>query len=218
MNDEYHTRITFKALGQHFSPRALGTILAASLKQDEWRGQIGHPEFHFDDSAFEQGRKYLDLQRALIWRVLSSQQPALHLDQAWIAFGRLVHAAQDFYAHSNYVRLWIGKAGDGPWPAPEDIEPLDPSILNHSGLRSGRGTLLEMATFVLPWLKPVALPLLPPDSHAHMNLDNPTRGPLFPYAVEAACKRTEYELGQVSSRLTPAALAAFTDQPTAPVQ
>jgi len=43
--------------------------------------------------------------------------------------------------------------------------------------------------------------ILPEDSHGHMNLDHPERGPLFTFAVEAAVKRTIHEFETISYRI-----------------
>jgi len=42
---------------------------------------------------------------------------------------------------------------------------------------------------------------MPADSHARMNLDHPGRGPLFPYAMEAAVARTVIEYDRVLAAL-----------------
>ena len=44
--------------------------------------------------------------------------------QAWQAFGRLTHTAQDFYAHSNYVALWRER---NPAAPPDQIDALLPA-------------------------------------------------------------------------------------------
>lgn len=112
------------------------------------------------------------------------------------AFGRLTHAAQDFYAHSNYVLRWLGRFPEGHWPPPNEIDPLDGDLLMGPELRSGKIYWpLEPFSWI-PWIGRFILPLLPRDSHAWMNLDKPDRGPAFPYAIAAALKRTrlEYDL------------------------
>jgi len=184
-----HTDITRRALGQTFSPHALDVVIAANLGQDALSGQLGHDEFHFDNNAFDKSRAYIKEQRALI-------RPALErgdVDAARRAFGRLTHTAQDFYAHTNYVDLWIACQPDGMTPAPAEIDPLDDDLLYSTTLRSGKLYYpLEALSFV-PVLRKLMLPLLPRDSHAWMNLDSAERGPMFEYAFNAAVKRTRYE-------------------------
>lgn len=186
----YHRALTIQALGYFFSPSALETIVAANLGQDHLlRGQIGHPEYHFDQNAFAESWAYLESNRLLVHPaleagdVLSAQQ----------ALGRLTHAGQDLYSHSNYILLWLGRFQEGNWPPPEAIDPFDQSLLQGPELRSGKIYWpLEPFSWI-PFLRKVLVPLIPRDSHAWMNLDAPERGPLFPYAVAAAVKRTRYE-------------------------
>jgi hypothetical protein len=66
---------------------------------------------------------------------------------------------------------------------------------------------LEYFSF-LPLLAPLVIPLLPRDSHAWMNKDDPSR-PDFDYAYAAAVKRTENELEQIRRALTPQQFAVF---------
>lgn len=198
----YHRQITLQALQPHFNQTALQAILRGNLGQDAWHGQIGHPEFHFDDNCFSGGQAYIAQQRELIQQALNNGQA----EPAWLAFGRLTHAAQDFYAHSNYVRLWAGRflpqalelnADLAPLanqlPPVETIEPLDSSLLQDPRLTSGRIYYPWEILAYLPGLKKLALRLLPPDSHTWMNLDAPEQGPLFAYACQAAVKRTTLE-------------------------
>ncbi|MCC6188678.1 MAG: hypothetical protein IT318_06560 [Anaerolineales bacterium] len=98
----------------------------------------------------------------------------------------------------------------------EAIDGLDPALLCHPELRSGRVYLpWDCAAFV-PLLRPLAKRLAPRDGQAWMNLDAPDSGPLFPYSLEAATQRTGAEfdrtlaaIGQASGR---AAVRAFLDQ------
>ena len=178
-----------------------------NLGQDKLRGQIGHPEFHFDDSAFSAGQAYLEKQRQVILRALAD--PA-GLPHAWAAFGRLTHAAQDFYAHSNYLALWLKNYPEDLWPAPDAVQPMAPEILGDPHLRSGKVYALEILSYIRP-LAPLVRKWLPRDAHVWMNLDHPGRGPLFPYALAAAQKRTLIELEAITGLLTPAAKARFLD-------
>lgn len=201
-----HAEITRRALGRTFGPAALETVIAANLGQDALRGQLGHDEFHFDNNAFDKSRAYIKEQRALI-------RPALErgdVDSARQAFGRLTHTAQDFYAHSNYVDLWISCQPDGMTPAPAEIDALDVDLLYSTTLRSGKIYYpLEVLSFV-PGLKKLVLPLLPRDSHAWMNLDSAERGPMFEYAFNAAVKRTQYEFDTTARGFSVELSAKFT--------
>jgi hypothetical protein len=197
MLTRYHEEITHQALSGHFEPLALQAIVRANLAQDELRGQFGHDEFHFDNNAFAQSNAYIEAQRRLVCSALSSGET----DVAWAAFGRLTHAAQDLYAHSNYVDLWLAQYG-GDASIAEKIDPVVPALLFSPDLQSGRLYYpLEILSFV-PILKPFIVPILPRDSHAWMNLDAPTQGWKFQYACEAARKRTQYEYERTTADLS----------------
>ena len=194
----YHRAITTQALGGFFSPLALESIILANLGQDHWLyGQIGHPEYHFDQNAFLEGLAYIERNRMIFRSRLEAGGNALALQ----ALGRLTHAAQDFYAHSNYVTLWLGRFLPGPPPLPAEIDALDETLLKHPDLRSGKIYWpLEPFSWI-PGLGRIVIPLLPRDSHAWMNLDSPARGPGFAYAFAAAVKRTRYEYQQTVAGL-----------------
>jgi hypothetical protein len=208
---QYHASITRNALGERFSPRALNTILAANLKQDSLlTGQLGHAEFHYDNNAIAASNHYLEKQRALS---LSSLQTG-DLTAAWSAFGRLVHTAQDFYAHSNYVDLWLSrfKSDDRSPLPPSEIAPLMEELVHSPDLRSGKLYYPWEVLAFIPGIKRFVIPLLPKDSHAHMHIDSPARGKRFAYAFEAAVKRTRHEFDKTVTGLLSGQEALFTDQ------
>jgi hypothetical protein len=201
-----HEEMTREALGSHFSPRALEIIIAANRKQDALSGQIGHDEFHFDNNAIDEGYRYIKEQRGFLLASLLS--PGVL--SAWIAFGRLIHTAQDFYAHTNYVPLWLDQF-DGTAPAPPEIDPVQKSLIQSPSLHSGKIRLPLDALYFVPFLSKFAFALSLPDSHARMNLDSPKQGPRFAYARAAAVKRTRYEFELLEKILTPEMFAKFTD-------
>jgi hypothetical protein len=100
-----------------FQPaRHVGHHVQANLDQDRLSGLVGHDEFHFDNNAFEKSYAYIEEQRAI---VVSSLMPG-DANTAWEAFGRFLHSAQDFYAHSNYITLWLDRFnGQAPPPRPK---------------------------------------------------------------------------------------------------
>jgi hypothetical protein len=190
-----------KALGEIFSPAGLEALIAANLGQDDLRGQFGHDEYHFDNNAFELSYAYLAEQRQLTLDALHrGEVPA-----ALAAFGRLTHTAQDFYAHTNYVDLWLASR-----PSTPEIDPVDPGTIGNPGLRSGKLYYPQEALYFFRPLREFALSILPRDSHAHMNLDSAERGPRFEYAFRAAVSRTCLEFEHVKAALSAAELAAFT--------
>ena len=216
MLTQYHIEIMFQALGDRFSPRALAAITYANVQQDSLSGQFGHDEFHFDNNAFEKSYAYIEEQRAL---TLSSLQNA-DADSAWAAFGRFLHTAQDFYAHSNYVTLWIAHfdpstrtSGAGqPLPAPSEIDALDLGLIHGAALRSGKTYYpFELLYFWRP-TRTFTLSWLPHDSHAWMNLDSPEQGFKFDYAMQAAIKRTVIEYEKTTIGFSDALCRSFLDK------
>ena len=203
----YHRQVLRRAIGARVSPRALGAVIKGNLGQDSPSGLL-RPEFHFDDSLFARGQKYIEDSRTVAARALSAAK-------AWAAFGRLSHAAQDFYSHSNYVTLWRARFERRAVPPPEAIDGLDPSLLKHPRLVSGHFYLPFEALWLLPPLRSLLRKLLPRDSHAWMNLDSPAAGPLFPYSIEAAIQRTIAEfdrtLAAIGEESGEAAAIAFCD-------
>jgi hypothetical protein len=194
MKRRYHRSITSRALSPHFGPGALETVILANLGQDFILYQIGHDYFHYDSNTFAEGDAYLA-------RLRHSIVDALQRGDAVAArksFGKLTHAAQDFYAHSNYIALW---RDNHPEAAPDEIDPLLAPLLTDSRLHSGRIYYpLEIFAFI-PLLEPYVAPMLPRDSHALMNIDDPSRTN-FEYAFAAAVKRTELEFERLCDGLS----------------
>ncbi len=201
-----HEEITREALSTNFSPRALEVIIAANRKQDALSGQIGHDEYHFDNNAIDAGYRYIKEQRGFVLASLLSHGVL----SAWIAFGRLTHTAQDFYAHTNYINLWLDQH-DGTPPAPPEVDPVQKSLIESSKIHSGRIYLPLDVLYFVPFLREISLALLPHDSHGKMNLDSPKQGPRFEYARAAAVKRTQLEFEILKKILTPEMFSKFTD-------
>jgi hypothetical protein len=202
-----HVEITRNALVGSFSNRALETIIASNLKQDRLLSLIGHDEYHFDSNAFAESYAYLEEQRSL---TVSSME-AKDVRSAWSAFGRLLHTVQDFYAHSNYIDLWLSCQPDGALPTPAEVDPVDEDLIQMRALRSGRIYFPLEALYFMRAFRPIALRLLPRDSHAWMNLDSPEQGPHFKYAFQAAVKRTKIELDKTALHLSHDLLKVFAD-------
>ena len=195
------------ALNDVFSPRALEQIIKANLRQDRLRGQVGHHEYHFDHNAFDKSYAYIEEQRALT----VSSLMASNVRSAWSAFGRLTHTAQDFYAHSNYIDLWLACQPEQDRPTALEVHPMDPAVIHSHALCSGKVYLLEILTLIAP-LKPLVMPLLPRDAHGWMNLDSPERGPNFNYAFQAAVKRTKIEFEKTAKDMPEGSLRLFVDK------
>jgi len=191
MLTQYHIEIMLESLGDRFSPRAMSVITYANANQDRMAGQFGHDEYHFDNNAFEKTYAYIEEQRALVVSSLKSGDA----DSAWMAFGRMLHSLQDFYAHSNYITLWVNRFRENALPPPSEIDAMDPDLINSPDLRSGKVYYPFELLYFFRWTRNLSLRFLPKDSHAWMNLDSPQQGFKFFYAMQAAIKRTviEYE-------------------------
>jgi hypothetical protein len=208
MHPKFHAEIMRQALSEQFSANALEKIIEANLYQDRLAGQYSHDEFHFDNNAFEKSYAYMEEQRALVVSSLKANDTS----SAWAAFGRLTHIAQDFYAHSNYIDLWLSIQPDGAVPTTSEVDPVDPELLQSRALRSGKLYLpLELFSFVKIF-KPLVMPLLPRDSHAWMNLDNPGQGSNFNFAFHAAVKRTRIEFQKTVEKLSTEMIQPFLDK------
>ena len=201
-----HEEMTREALSVHVSSRALEVIIAANCKQDSWRGQFGHNEYHFDNNAIDEGHRYINEQRGFVISSLLSAG----VISAWIAFGRLTHTAQDFYAHTNYISIWLDQFNGTP-PTPPEIDPVQKSLIQSSKIHSGKIYIPMDVLYFIPFLRKFSLALLPRDSHGRMNLDSPKQGPRFEYARAAAVKRTKYEFEVLEKILTPEMFTKFTD-------
>jgi hypothetical protein len=217
MLTQYHIEMTREALANFFSERALQVITTANINQDRLSGQFGHDEFHFDNNAIDKGNRYINEQRGYVLATFLGMNlsPAV----AWSAFGRLLHSAQDFYAHSNYVTLWLDSKNGTPRfdelnasHTPLEIDPLTKDILHSPSLHTGKIYFpMDMVYFIKP-LRPWALKFLPKNSHGWMNLDSPEQGFKFDYAIRAAVKRTKHEFELLQKLLSPEMLVKFTDK------
>ena len=205
-----HAEITRRALVALLTTHALDSIVAANLQLDAPWNQLGHDELHFDNNAFDRSNSFITGQRALIRPALESGRPR----GAWQAFGRLTHTAQDFYSHSNYVTLWLARQPNGARPAPTEIEPLDAGIMESPALHSGRPHMPFGVLSFVPGIGKWVDRMLPPDSHARMNLDSAARGPDFEYAFHAAAMRTVHEYRLLTASLPLALILRFRGCPS----
>jgi hypothetical protein len=173
-------------------------VISGNLKQDHLASQFGHPEFHFDDSEFERTHRYLS---QLKTGIINNVSAGTSYQEARTDFGRFTHASQDFYAHSNYIRLWAQKHKITPETWNGEIDFMDGEIIHSKELISGHfNPPWEMITF-LPFIGQMFIPLFPKDSHAYLNIDSPYKNDWFPLAFKAAEMRTRYEAEQLISAL-----------------
>ena len=96
-----HEQLTRQAIGDSLPPADLDRVVSANVHQDTLEDEIfSHSQYHFDNCAFPEGAAYIEEQRRIV-----EFQPGCRSETALDAFGRLLHAVQDFYAHSNWVEL-----------------------------------------------------------------------------------------------------------------
>jgi hypothetical protein len=185
----YHTLATYKAVGSCFDDLALLQVIEANHAQDSLLNQLrGH--LHFDNQVAP-GWAYVEAERANVSGSAAEGDPGSVLRAA---FGRLCHAVQDFYAHTNYVRLWLAENGGLGETIPAGIDALDVSLMDHPDLRAGSFCLWRDWVYYVLGIKHLARRIgVPAGSHEAMHLDSPARGPEFAYAFAAACQRTQYE-------------------------
>ena len=197
-----------ESLGTRFSSRAMSTLIYANANQDRLSGQFGHDEYHFDNNAFEKTYAYIEEQRALTVSVLQKNDAL----SAWYAFGRMTHTLQDFYAHSNYITLWLNRfAGQTPPPSSE-VDPVDLTLIQHPDLRSGKVYYPFELLYFMRKTRKFSLRFLPKNSHAWMNLDSPEQGFKFDYAMQAAIKRTVIEYDKTTSDFSQEMCKLFLDK------
>ena len=197
---QYHRAITQQALAPYFTPTPLREVIAANLAQDTVVNQLGAtPYFHFDNNLIAEGNAYVESQHILIVQ-LASEHGSGRVQRR--AFGRLCHAVQDFYAHTNYVTLWLSRHGGIIGNAPNKINALDRQVLQHQELASGTFILWRDLFYFIPGIGALLKKLyLPADSHEAMHLDSPQRNPYFDYAFQAAIQRTQYEYTRLVTAL-----------------
>jgi len=210
MLTQYHIEIMLNSLGERFSPRAISAIINANIYQDRLAGQFGHDEYHFDNNAFEKSYAYIVEQRALTISSLQNDDARA----AWSAFGRMTHTLQDFYAHSNYITLWLARFSGQTPPAPHEVDPMDLTLINSPSLRSGKVYYPFEFLYFIRATKKFSLRILPYNSHAWMNLDSPhcVQGFKFDYAMQAAIKRTVIEFDKTTSDFSDEMCRLFMDR------
>jgi len=194
----YHLKITSEAVSSLFGRFAFRQVLYGNIGQDGLQGQIGHPEYHFDDSQFQRTYAYLNGLKETITSCIVSHK---NISIARENYGQFTHALQDFYAHTNYITLYakIYQVRLENWDG--KIDCLDEEIIHSPNLISGHFySPWEWVTF-LPGIGHLFLPLFPGTSHAHMNIDAPSASDWFPLAYRAAVERTRIESNQLFSCL-----------------
>ena len=92
-----HAGITTEANEGILSTNQLKVVILHNQMQDLHQTQS---QMHYDNCAFREGSQYIADEWSLIGHAGTNTG-----DVVLAAFGRLLHAVQDFYAHSNWVEL-----------------------------------------------------------------------------------------------------------------
>jgi hypothetical protein len=125
------------ALATHRSLAKAAVACSAQLVNAQYRQDIllqFDGRAHFDNCAFDDTFKYIDSEIAAIDGLPKTPDKA---PDAMSHLGRILHAVQDFYAHSNWLEL-KSQAGDK----------LDPRLVVPVWTDAGRATLLHTAGLV----------------------------------------------------------------------
>ena len=204
MNSYFHTLITIDALGDNFSENALNEIIKANVNQDSIIGQVFHNEYHYDNDKVSLSNQYLKDQK-LVWLQAINRSS---IKSARKAFGRLIHTAQDFYAHSNYAKLFSTFLPNsdfyGSYP-----DCLCPGILNAKDLRSHKVYFPIDYLSIFPFFAKKLRNHAPSDSHLQMNLDTPFSGALFGLVYRLAIIRTLTEFNSIAQGIDNANITNF---------
>ena len=189
MNSYFHTLITIDALAENFSENALMEIIRANVKQDSIIGQVFHNEYHYDNNKLSLSHQYIQDQSHICMQAISKSS----IKSARRAFGRLIHTAQDFYAHSNYAKL-LSMASPSVDSHVPMLDCVNPEIINYRDLRSHKVYFPIDHLSIIPFFAEHLKKYAPDDSHLRMNLDTPLSGKLFVVVYGLAVRRTCEEL------------------------
>ena len=218
MQAQYHVAMTKAALGDYFNYDALEQVVSANVSQDSLASIFGgEPYRHFCDRMLENSFRYIERE---FQTIASLARKTGEPNEQRAAFGRLLHTVQDFYAHSNYIDLWLSHYQQPPRPGTPQIEALDHAILHHPDLRIGEWVPWRDLIYYIPVLGDLTRAVwVPVGSHEAMHLDSPDRGPRFTYAIETARRRTLLEYRRVIDTIRQAggddAIARFLGRPLA---
>lgn len=202
MLTEFHRDITRSVLAPCFTDEAVEIAVRANDEQDRLRGQIAHAEYHVDN-AVPPGYAYMLAQK----RAALDAFRRGDCETGMRSLGRCLHAVQDFYSHTHYVRLWLAQNGGAAQATPERIPPLL-DWLAVPDIQTGRITLQEALTY-LPLVGRLFAHLLtmPADSHFALNLDGPHRGAEFAFVLEAARKHSGHIVEEVRQQIVASCIA-----------
>ncbi|CAD6515621.1 exported hypothetical protein [metagenome] len=108
---DIHRAINNDALSKFMKNPIMNKINDQHDEVDKLTGEHFSPEWHFDDCMFQEGTSIINQQYILTLGNLNPKSP--NYQQASVEWGKLLHPAQDFYAHSNWLESGQGKLVDG---------------------------------------------------------------------------------------------------------
>lgn len=189
MHSYYHTLVTIDALSTSLSSGALSEVIRANLQQDSIIGQIFHNEYHFDNNKLAEGVAYIRQQEHACLEYIQSAQ----FSRARRAFGSLIHTIQDYFSHTNFVRLFNIDQNIEIMAQLEIIQ-----MINEIKLIKSHMVHIPIDLFKLP---PTIYLLirdhLPKNSHAYMNLDTPLSGIDFLKSYQVSVRMTKNALDRI---------------------
>lgn len=188
MLSKYHIELTEKSLGSFFTSTSLREMTRANVGQDSLSSLFGvEARRHVCDCTVDESFAYVNEEHAVIAEL--AQQPGEEARQR-AALGRLLHTVQDFYAHTNYVALWVAERGDTTSLESGGGE-LDPQLLAHPQLQIAQWLTWREPFYYVPVVgQAMRRVWLPKDSHEAINLDSPKSGSHFYLAMASARQRT----------------------------
>ena len=194
MNEEYHRQVTIDAIGNQLTAKELETVIAATVGQDRVLNWLTTPQRHYDGRYFAESEAYIAEERAHAIDAFRRGDRTAGLQ----ALGRLLHTRQDFYSHSNWMRLCAADATT--WNTEDPAICLAPQ--DAPGLFAAKAPFWIHVIYLIPVLGSLVKRFyLPADYHEAMHLDDPSRGPLFAPSLVAARKHTRLEWDKVMSTL-----------------
>jgi hypothetical protein len=135
--ERWHKAITFTALS-FLEPETLGQILRVNDDLDAplHLDTAGVDKWHFNDCDFQGATENIN---RLYGEALGKNDPKRKPQIDWVAFGQILHVAQDFYAHSNWVSITTDRLVDTGlkrWPVLAPYERLEGGIVVVTGERA----------------------------------------------------------------------------------
>lgn len=146
---EQISKVALTAPSINLQPAALKEVDVGNTRQDEPQN-ISIDSHHFDSCKLDESKKFID---DCYKSIAADAATAYEDDGKRVSmlrnFGALLHPAQDFYSHSNYVELQLKENG---WLTPENMPLIDWSTISNAkispsvpSIRTGFFSALEVS-------------------------------------------------------------------------